>query len=104
MISGLRSRIKLIEAFRGWGSGTYDGTPANLDGLQHVQHQLGTLAGEEKTVTSDRSTVDLVGEVDGLHGGDQVGDDTSHTDGESLLRDLRQTEGVLDNFLCSHYN
>jgi hypothetical protein len=78
---------------------TYDGTPANLDGLQHVQHQLGALAGEDQAVTDSGGAVDLVGEVDGLEGGGQVGNDTSRTESESLLGDVLQAEGVLDDFL-----
>lgn len=80
-------------------SQTYDGTVANLDGLQHVQHQLSTLAGEDQTLTGSGGVVDLVGEGNGLERGDEVGDDTSHTEVKSLLGDLRKTEGVLDHFL-----
>lgn len=81
---------------------TYDGTVANLDGLQHVQHELSALAGEDQTVAGSGSAVDLVGEVDGLKRGGQVGDDTGHTNVESLLGDLLKAESVLDDFLYSH--
>lgn len=64
-----------------------------------MQHQLSTLAGEDQTFTKSSGAVDLVGEEDGLHGGGQVGDDTSHTEIEGLLGDTSQAEGILDNFL-----
>lgn len=78
---------------------THNGTVADLDGLEHVEHQLGALAGEDQTVTKSSGAVDLVGEEDSLHGGGQVGDDTSHTEVEGLLGDTSQAEGLLDNFL-----
>lgn len=78
---------------------TYHGAVADLDGLQQVQHQLSTLAGEDQTVTEGGSAVDLVGEVDGLERGGQVGDDTGHTNVEGLPGDLLKAEGVLDDFL-----
>jgi len=82
---------------------TYDGTVANLDGLQHVQHQLGALAREHETLTGAGSMVNLVGEVDSLEGGGEVGNNTGQTESQSLLGDLVQAEGVLDNFLYSHF-
>lgn len=94
MISG-RLRYKPIGR-------TYHGTVANLDGLQHVQHQLSALTGEDETVTERGSTVDFVGEVDRLEGGGQVGNDTGHTESHSLLGDVLQAEGVLDDLLYSH--
>lgn len=81
---------------------TYDGTIANLDGLQHVQHQLSALAGEDQAFTSTGSAVDLVGQVDGLERGSQVRNDTGHTDVEGLLGDSSKAESVLDDFLYSY--
>lgn len=81
------------------GNCTYNGTVANLDGLQHVQHQLSRLAREDQAITESGSAVDLVGEVDGLQRGGQVGDHTGHTKVESLLGDVAQAEGLADNFL-----
>ena len=82
--------------------GTHHSTVANLDGLQHVQHQLSTLAREEESLASHGGgAVDLIGQVDGLHRGGQVGDHTGHAEVESLLGNLRQAEGVLDDFLSN---
>lgn len=78
---------------------TYHGTVANLDGLEHVQHELSALAREDQTVTESGGTVDLVGESNSLQRGSQVRDNTSHTQVEGLLGDLGKAESVLDNFL-----
>jgi hypothetical protein len=64
-----------------------------------VQHQLSGLAREDQAVPESGGTVNLVGEVDGLEGGGQVGNDTGHTESKSLLGDILQAEGVLDDFL-----
>jgi hypothetical protein len=78
---------------------TYNGTVGDLEGLEHVQEQLSALTGEEQTIAEGSGTVDLIGEVDSLQRGGQVGDDTSHTEVQSLLGDLSQAESVLDDFL-----
>lgn len=64
-----------------------------------MKHQLGSLAGEDETITGGGSTVDLVGKVDGLEGSSQVGDDTSHSEVESLLGGALKAKSVFDNFL-----
>lgn len=64
-----------------------------------MQHQLGGFAGEDHTVTKSSSAIDLVGEKNGLQGGGQIRNDTSHTEVESLLGNVAQAESVLDDFL-----
>lgn len=64
-----------------------------------MQHELSSLAGDEHTIASLSSVVDLPGEVGSVNGGDQVGNDTGHSEVQSLLGDVVQAEGVLDNFL-----
>jgi hypothetical protein len=72
--------------------------------LEHVEHQLSGLTGEHQTITKSGSAVDLVGEVDSLQRGGQVGNNTGHTQVESLLGDAVQAESLLDNFLYTQLN
>ena len=64
-----------------------------------MKHQLGSLAGENEAITGGGSTVDLVGKVDSLERSSEVGDDTSHSEIESLLGGSLKAESVLDDFL-----
>lgn len=89
----------IVEGFQDGSWVTYNSTVADLDGLDHVQHQLGALAGEDQTITGQSSGLDLIGEGDGLQGSSDVGDDTGHSEVEGLLGDGLQAEGVLDDFL-----
>lgn len=67
-----------------------------------MKHQLGALAREDETLTEGCGTVDLPGKVDSLEGGSEVGNHTRHTEVQSLLGDVLETEGILDNFLERH--
>lgn len=64
-----------------------------------MEHQLGSLAGEDEAIAGGGSTVDLVGKVDGLEGSSEIGDDTSHSEVESLLGGSLKAESVLNDFL-----
>lgn len=66
-----------------------------------MQEHLGALAGEDEAIAESGSAVGLVGQVDRLQRGSEVGDDTGHTKVESLLGDVLEAEGVLDHFLWS---
>ena len=78
---------------------TYHSTVSDLDGLDHVEQELGGLAGEDEAIVTSSGSADLVREVDGLQRSSEVGNDTGHTEVQSLLGDVRKAEGVLDHFL-----
>lgn len=67
-----------------------------------MKHQLGALAREHETLTEGGGAVDLPGKVGSLEGGSEVGNHTRHTEVQSLLGDLLEIEGILDDFLERH--
>jgi len=78
---------------------TYHSTVADLDGLDHVQHQFGGLTRNQEGAALGRSVVDLPSEVGGIKRRRKVWDDTGHTEVQSLLGDVLEAESVLDDFL-----
>lgn len=89
-----KTRFAQLEARR-----TYDGAEANLDRLEHVQHQLSALAREDQALTESSGPVNLPREIDGLERGRKVRQDTRHTERHSLLGDTLQAEGLANHFL-----
>lgn len=82
----------------GMGS-THHSTVSDLDGLDHVEQELGSLTGEDEAVGAGSGSADLVRKVHGLQRSSEIRDDTGHTEVQSLPGDLRKAEGVLDHFL-----
>jgi hypothetical protein len=78
---------------------TYSSTVGNLDRLNDVQHELGGLLVQEKTVASGSSVVDFPCSVHSAERGGHVRHDTSHTDPVRLLGHGIQAESLLDGFL-----
>lgn len=67
-----------------------------------MKHEFSALTGEEKTIAEGGSAVNLPSKVDGFEGSSEVWNNAGHTEVESLLGDLLETEGILDNFLEKH--
>jgi len=45
---------------------THHRAVSNLNGLEHVKRKLGTLAGEDKTITGSVGVVNLISNIDCL--------------------------------------
>lgn len=87
------------ECVFGFISLTHHGTIADLNGLEQMQEQLSSLAGEQYAITGLGSMADLVRQVDSLHRGHEVRDHTSETKVKGLRGSVLKAEGVLDDFL-----
>jgi hypothetical protein len=82
-----------------WLVCTYHSTIADLDRLNQMQGQLGSLCIQEKTRAETGSLVDLIGTVDGAEGGRKVGQDTGQSNVESRPGHVAHAERILDRFL-----
>lgn len=78
---------------------TYHGAVSDLDWLKEVHVCLCGLAGDVVTGTVDGCVVHLPSQIAGLEGCDQVGDNSGHTEVQSILWNVLEGEGVLDNSL-----
>lgn len=66
-----------------------------------MKSELGSLLAHEKTGTSGVSVVDLPSTVNGRKRGSKIGQNTSHTEVDSLAWNCIEGERVLDSFLES---
>lgn len=79
---------------------THHSAVSDLDGLEHVQHELSALTVKHEAVPTSRiGVVDLESQVHSLHRRSEVWDHTSHAEVKSVPGDGVETEGFLDDFL-----